>query len=194
MSVPGKNLTGVSSKVPMITLLKTANDIKRIKSLGVLYSTREIGSVVQMKEIKRIAAQMGFSVIELNVSSNNMLDTALGSLTASGADFIYASESTIVSRNMEKVISRSRDYGIPVLSHVPGAADKGALLTLEVNPTEQGQFAGECVSSFLQGKNLVQTPIATPKNVDLVVNLKAAHTFEINMPIQVLNVSTKIIK
>lgn len=194
MAAPGRNLTGVSSKVPMITLIKAANDIKHIKSLGILYNVREIGSVIQLKEIRRLAAQMGFSVVELNVSSANMLDSALGTLTSSGVDFIYAAESTLVTRSLEKVILRARDHGVPVISHVPEAADKGALVTLEINTYEQGQLAGECVSAILQGKKQGQIPVATPKKVDLVINLKAARLLDLNVPIQVLNISTKIVK
>ncbi|WP_230198961.1 ABC transporter substrate-binding protein [Geotalea daltonii] len=194
MAAPGRNLTGVSSKVPMITLIKAANDIKHIKSLGILYNGREIGSVIQLKEIRRLAAQMGFSVVELNVSSANMLDSALGTLTSSDVDFIYAAESTLVTRSLEKVIFRARDHGIPVISHVPEAADKGALVTLEINTYEQGQLAGECVSAILQGKKQGQIPVATPKKVDLVINLKAAKLLDLNVPIQVLNISTKIVK
>ncbi|WP_347710805.1 ABC transporter substrate-binding protein [Geotalea sp. SG265] len=194
MTAPGRNLTGVSSKVPMITLIKAANDIKRIKSLGILYNGREIGSVVQLKEIRRLAAQMGFSVVEYNVSSGSMLDSALSSLTSSGVDFIYAAESTLVTRSLEKVISRAKDKGIPVISHVPEAVDKGALVTLEVNAFEQGQLAGEYVSAILQRKKQGQIPVATPKKVDLAINLKTARQLDINVPIQVLSSSTKVIK
>lgn len=195
MSVPGKNLTGVSSKVPMITLIRAAHEIKKIKTLGVLYNVREVGSVVQMKEIKRLAAQMGFSVIEVNASSSSVLDSAIGSLTSADVDFIYASESTIVARNIEKVVSRARDFGIPVISHVPEASEKGVLVGLEVSPFEQGQLAGECVSNILTGKKQhVQTPVATPKKVELIINLKTARQLDLNVPLQVLNLSTKIIK
>lgn len=194
MTAPGRNLTGVSSKVPMITLIKAANDIKHIKSLGILYNGREIGSVVQLKEIRRIAAQMGFSVVELNVSSVSMLDSALGTLSSSGVDFLYAAESALVTRSLEKVVSRTRDQGIPVISHVPDAAEKGALVTLEISPAEQGQLAGESVSAILLGKKQGQIPVATPKKVDLVINMKSARQLELNVPIQVLNISTKIVK
>jgi putative ABC transport system substrate-binding protein len=194
MTAPGRNLTGVSSKVPMITLLKAANDIKRIKSLGVLYNGREVGSLVQLKEIKRLAAQMGFSVAEHNVSSAGMLDSALGSLSSSNVDFIYAAESTLVTRNVEKVISKAKEHGIPVISHVPEAIDKGALVTLEINASEQGQLAGEYVSAILQRKKQGQIPVATPKKVNLAVNLKTARQLDLNVPIQVLNSCTKIIK
>lgn len=194
MTAPGRNITGVTSKVPMITLVKTANDIKRIKSLGVLYNSREIGSVVQLKELKRLAGQMGFSIREISISTATMLESATDTFTSSGVDFIYAAESTLVTRNLEKVITRAREHRIPVISHIPDVAEKGALVALEIDKAEQGQLAGEVVAGILHGKRPGQLPVAAPKKVELVINLKAAKQLEMNVPLQVLNQATKILK
>ena len=55
-AMTGSNLCGVSSKVPMTTLIKTAHEFKPIKTIGVIYSSREAGSVVQLQEVKRRGA------------------------------------------------------------------------------------------------------------------------------------------
>ena len=194
MSLPGGNLTGVSSKVPMITLIKAMQQLKAFRTLGVLYNSREVGSVVQLKEIKRIAAQMGFAVVESSVASSTALDNAMSSLISSHVDCIYVSESGHVSRGFEKIIHRANSSKIPVISHMPDASEKGALVALEVNSTEQGQIAGEYAAKILGGKKAAQLPISTPKKIDLIVNMKAARLLDLNVPIQVLNLATKLLK
>jgi putative ABC transport system substrate-binding protein len=193
MTITGRNMTGVSSKVPLITLVKTAFEVKPIRNIGVIYSSREIGSVVQLKEIKRIAAQLGFAVFEMNVSSVAGIDVALNALP-SKVDFIFVSECAAGCKGFQKIVYRANEYKIPVISLIPSAADRGALVALEISPAEQGESAGESAVKIFSGKKINQIPIATPKKIDMIVNLRAAKTLDLHIPFQVLSVATKIMK
>jgi len=193
MTTTGRNMTGVSSKVPMITLIKTILGIKPVNIMGVLYNSREAGSVVQMKEIKRIAASEGFVVVEANVTTPAGLDGVLSSFL-SKVDCIFVAESSLASQNFEKIVHRANAKRIPVISQMPEASDKGALVSLEVNPTEQGQIAGDYAAKILSGKKAGQFPVLTPKKVDLVVNLRAAKALALHVHFQVLSAATRILK
>ena len=193
MTTTGRNLTGISSKVPMITLIKTAAEIRPIRNMGVIYNSREVGSLVQLKEIKRIAAQQGFAVVEANVATNAGLDAALN-VMLSRVDFLYVSECTAGSKGFEKIVHKANEHKIPVISQMPDASDKGALMALEVSPVEQGQLAGEEAVRILGGKKAAQIPIATPKKIELIVNMHAAKALDLHIPFQVLSAATKILK
>lgn len=193
LSTPGGNATGVSSKVPLSTLIKSMLEFKHIKSIGVIYSSREIGSVVQLKEIKRLAVQNRFSVMESNVDSQATMDSALSTLLTQ-VDCLYITESSVVGRQMDKVIRRATDHRIPVISQVPDAGDKGALLSLEAYPGEMGRQAATIAVKILSGKKPSIISIASPKKVDLVVNMKTARALDLEVPILVLNVATRVIK
>ncbi len=193
MTMTGKNLCGVSSKVPMITLIKTAQEIKRIRTLGVLYSSREAGALVQLQELKRIAAQQGFAVVEANLTSPSGLDAALNAMLPR-VDCLYISECSVGSRLFEKIVARANSHKVPVISQVPESAEKGALVTLEVSPVEQGQLAGEYAARVLNGAKPGQMPIATPKRIELVINMHAARTLDLRVPFQGLSAATKILK
>jgi putative ABC transport system substrate-binding protein len=193
MTITGRNMTGVSSKVPMITLIKTALEVKPIRNIGVIFNSREIGSLVQLKEIKRMAAQQGFAVFDMNVSSVAGIDLALNGLP-SKVDCIFVSECAAGCKGFQKIVYRANEYKIPVISMIPGAADRGALVALEINPAEQGESAGESAIKIFSGKKISQIPIDTPKKIDLIVNLRAAKTLGLHIPFQVLSVATKIMK
>jgi putative ABC transport system substrate-binding protein len=77
---------------------------------------------------------------------------------------------------------------------MPDASDKGALMALEVSPVEQGQLAGEEAVRILGGKKAAQIPIATPKKIELIVNMHAAKALDLHIPFQVLSAATKILK
>lgn len=193
MSKTGGNLCGVSSKVPMATLVKTMVAIRPVKTLGILYNRRERGSYVQMQEIKRLAAQQGFAVVEANVPVASGLDAALGHLLAR-CDCVFVSESSVVNRSLERIVHRSTAARVPVISLVPDSAEKGALLTLEVSPVEQGLLAAAHAAKILQGMRPGELPVLTPRKVDLVLNLHSAKALDIQIPFRVLSVATKVLK
>lgn len=193
LTVAGHNLTGVSSKVPMTTLISNFLGIKPIKNIAVVYNSREIGSMVQLKEIKRIAAQQGFLVTELNVSSVAALDGALNSVI-SQVNSIYVSECAVGCRGFEKIVQKANEHRIPVVSQMPDACEKGALISLEVSPAEQGQLAGEYAARIIGGKKPLQMPIISPKKVDLVINMRVAKSLDLHVPFQVLGQATRVLK
>ncbi len=193
MTVTGRNITGVSSKVPLITLIKTALEVKIIRNMGVIYNSREVGSVVQLKELKRIAGQQGFAVLESNISSVAGLDVALDSLL-SRVDCIYISECAAGCRGFEKIVHRANERKIPVISQIPDAAEKGALVALTVSPAEQGELAAESAVRVLRGAKTGLIPISTPKKIELTVSLRAARTLGLHIPFQVLSMATKVMK
>lgn len=193
LATPGNNATGVSSKVPLATLVKAALEFKQFKQMGVLYTSREIGSVVQLKEIKRLAMQNNFSVVETNVDSPATLDSSLSSLLTK-IDCLYVTESSVVGRHLDKVIRRSIEQRIPIITQVPDGGDKGALISLEAHPAEMGQQAADLAAKVLGGKKPAILSIVSPKKVDLIVNMKTARALDLHIPIQLLNSATRIIK
>ena len=193
-SSTGHNMAGVSSKVPLVTLVKTALEVKPIRSLGVVYTGREEGSLVQLRELRKIATQLGITLVEVNLVGASGLDAALATLFGARVDGIYVSECSAGSRGFEKIVHRASEFKIPVLSLMPGAAQRGALISLEADPVEQGQVAADYAARILGGKKAATLPVATPKKVELIVNLKAARALELHVPFPVLSAATRVLK
>lgn len=194
MSSTGHNMAGVSSKIPLVTLIKTAMDLKPIRSIGVVYTSREEGSMVQLRELRRIAAQSGMALTVVNLAGASGLDAALATLFSARVDCIFVSECTAGSRGFEKIVHRASEMKIPVLSQMPGAAQKGALISMEADPVEQGQIAADYAARILGGRKASQFPVATPKKVELIVNLKIARALELHVPFPVLSAATRVLK
>lgn len=193
MSKSGNNLCGASSKVPVATLVKTMADIRPVRTLGIIYNNREAGAIVQLKELKRLAAQHGFTVAEANVPTAAGLDAALGHI-ASRSDCLFVTESSVVGKQLDRVMRKANEARLPVISTVPEAAEKGALVTLEISPAEQGQLAAEYAAKILAGKKPGELPIVSARKVELVVNLHAAKALGLQIPFRALNVATKVLK
>ena len=190
---PQRGTCGVSSRVPMITLLKTMQDIRPFRKVGVMYNQREAGSHRQTEDVRKAALQLGTHVIDINVSSAAAVDSALTSVL-NDVDVLVLTESGIVSRQFDRIIARAKARNIPVIATMPDAAIKGALVSLEINPQEQGQMAAEVAQRLLGGEKADALSLLAPRRIDMVINMKVAHDLGITIPFPVLSNATRILK
>jgi putative ABC transport system substrate-binding protein len=188
-----KGLYGVHSRVPMITLLKTLQEIHPYRRIGIIYTSRESGSQSQRDEIRKLALQLVVSVTEVNTLSASTLENGLNSLI-DRSDVIIATESSIVCRNFDRIISRTREHNIPVAATMPDSAEKGALVSLEIDPQEQGHLAADIAVRLLEGATPDHLTLLNPRRIDLVVNMRTAREMGLKLPFQVLGNATRVIK
>ena len=187
------NATGVSSKVPMMTLLKTLKSITPFSKIGVVFNPDERDSVVQLDEIGRSSAALGYDVVEVSAKSGGEVKGRVAK-AAGGVNCIYISCSAVVSKDASGIISIANKNKVPTITQVAGLDEKGVLLSLAPSPSEQGELAAEQVVRILKGASPGGLPVENAKKVDLVLNLKAANTLGLKIPFDVLNAATKVIK
>ncbi|MBK5274637.1 MAG: ABC transporter substrate-binding protein [Desulfuromonadales bacterium] len=190
---PVKGMCGVSSRVPMLTLLKTLKSIRPFRTIGILYTAREAGSQRQRDDIRKLAQQLGVTVAEVNAATVAALGTGLTTLIER-SDVIIATESSIVCRNFDRIITRTKEYNIPVVATMPESAEKGALISLEISPQEQGHLAAEIAVRVLEGANPEHLSMLKPQRVDLIVNMRTAREMDLHMPFLVLSNATRVLK
>lgn len=190
---PLKNMCGVSSRVPMITLLKTMQEIKPFRRIGIIYTGRESGSLRQRDDIRKLALQLGATVSEINAATTAALEGGLPSLLER-SDVVITTESSVVARNFDRIISKAKAHGIPVAGTMPESAEKGALVSIEISPQEQGHLAAEIVVRLLEGATPEHLSLLTPRRVDLIVNLRTAREMGLTLPFPVLGNATRVIK
>jgi len=188
-----KGMCGVSSRVPMITLLKTLQEIHPYRRIGIIFTSRETGSQRQRDDIRKLALQFGVTVAEVNAATTAALENGLTSLIER-SDVIIATESSIVCRNFDRIITRTSAHHIPVAATMPDSAEKGALVSLEISPQEQGHLAAEIVVRLLEGASPDHLTLLTPRQVDLIVNMRIAREMSLNLPFPVLGTATRIIR
>ena len=185
------NSTGVSSKVPMVTLLRMMKSIKPFTRLAVFYNPYEKDSEVQWNEATKIAPALRFSPLSVQVK-NPQAAKSMAQKTA--ADCIYLSCSAAVDKDASGIIAASDRRKIPVIAQVSGIVEKGGLLSLAPSPDEQGADAAMIVAKILKGIPVSSIGMEGARKINLVVNLKAANTLSIKVPFDVLNAATKVIK
>jgi putative ABC transport system substrate-binding protein len=190
---PAKGMCGVSSRVPMITLLKTLQEIRPYRKIGILYSSREAGSQRQAEDIKKIALQLGASIVEGNFTTTATLDAGLNAFI-DRVDALIATESSLVCRHFDRISTTARKHNKPLAATMPESAEKGALVSLEINPQEQGHLAADIAVRILEGAVPEHLSLLTPRRTELVINMRVAREMGINLPFTVMSNATRLIK
>ena len=193
LTVTGGEISGIASTTPIETLARTLVEIQAPKVILALFSSTEQGSLLQAKRMEEQGTKFGFSVIKVDVKSREAARQAI--IEAKGKpEAVYITESVLLCQGLQELIKTANEKRLPVLTQIPESGDKGALLTLEADPVEQGQLLAVHALQVLGGQKVFTLPVRTPKKVALVVNMKVAEELGIKIPFQTLSLATRVIK
>lgn len=189
--VSAKNVTGISSKVPMTSLLKYLKKMIPFTKLAVVYNDLEPDSVRQADELVQLESQYGFQTVKMPVKR---ADEARKLVFAGKADAVLISVSAAVNEALETVVKNAHAAKVPTISQLGGTAEHGVILSIAPSATEQGEAAGRMTARLLRGENPAGIPAEVPKLVELVINLKEAAAIGIKVPFDLITDATRVIK
>ncbi|MBU0481606.1 MAG: hypothetical protein KKG47_10930 [Proteobacteria bacterium] len=188
MGVNAETVTGMSATVPLKGLIGNLKKISDFKTLGILYSGTEMGSVRQMESAVTLAEGMGAKILRINTAEadfSNLPDTDAILLT-SAAEINQKS-------NLAKIIDKARAKKMATASVLCGTCENGVLISLSANPEHQGQGAAKMVAAILKGTKPSDIPADKTPKVEMTINLKEAKDLGLSIPFELLGTS-KVVK
>lgn len=178
----GTNVTGTSDKVPVdkqIELLKKL--IPSAKTVGVIYSTSETNSVVQVDELKVAAQKQGLTVKEIGVTTvneiNQNLTSALGQI-----DVLYTPTDNTVASGYALVGKLCLEKNIPIIGAEEAIVTKGGLASIGIDYYKLGKEAGFKAAEVLDGKKPSDVEITTLSEMSFTINTDVAKKLNITIP------------
>ena len=191
-----RNLTGVSHIVPMPDQLRAMQQFRSVRKLGVIYNSLEANSKLAVEQLRQLAPQFQFELLETPLLSGQKpdareIDEAMRRLIQSRPDFIYLpSDSSLIER-AAVVVGFATAAGVPLISATEDPIRKdGALMGLVSNYANAGAFAGYKAEQILLGKTAAgKIPIETLQRFALVINMKAARLLGIYPPLDLIKIA-----
>lgn len=181
---PGGNVTGVSDMNPVQDQLELLTEIAPdAESVGVVYSSAESNSVVQVEAAREAANELGLELEESAITNTNEVQQGVEAL--SGVDAIYVPTDNTVVSGLESVLSFGIDHQIPVISADTDSVERGAVATFGIDYQAQGVQAGEMALRILQdGEEPANVPVETvpTESLETVVNTDAAEQMGVELP------------
>lgn len=170
----GTNVTGTSDLNPEakpVALIKEL--VPDAKTVGVLYSSSETNSEVQVKALKAEAKTLGITIKESAVTRSSEVAAAAQSLN--GVDALYVPTDNTVVSTFETVVAFAESKQIPLFSADVDSVERGAIATRGIDYYEMGRRTGEiAVRVLVEDEDPGTIPTLVVTDTDLVVNSEAA--------------------
>ncbi len=189
--VAARNITGISSKVPLTSLLRYLRKLMPFTRLAVVYNESEPDSVRQAEELTQLESQYGFQTVRMPV---RRVDDARKLSFSGKADAVFISVSAVANESLDAIIKNAHGAKVPTISQTGGTAERGVILSLAPSPSEQGEAAARICARLLKGDNPFSISPEVPKLVELVLNLKEANALGLKVPMDLITDATRVIK
>jgi putative tryptophan/tyrosine transport system substrate-binding protein len=179
---PGKNITGTSDQLPMtlqVNLIKKF--IPSVKKIGVIYSTSEVNSGVQVKAIEEAAAKSGIQVDKVGITRAAEVQAGAESLVGKVDAILIPVDNTVVSA-VEGILTVAKKVKLPVFASDTDTVKRGAVGTYGIDYYKMGVQTGEMAARILSGQKTTDNPVEVTKQADLTINVKAAKSFGLTIP------------
>lgn len=182
---PGANVTGTSDMNPVAEQIALVKKLRPdAKTVGIIYSSGEVNSEVQVKAAREAAATEGLEVVEKTITNTGEVQQAANSLDV---DAIYVPTDNNVVAGLESVIQVAEAKQIPLVAGEGDSVEKGAIVTYGIDYSKLGYQTGEMAVKVLKdGAKPGDLPVETQKDLLVYVNNAAAQRMGVTIPEDVL--------
>lgn len=189
---PGGNVTGTSDLNPVEKQLSLVKELAPdAKSVGIVYSSGEVNSEVQVKIAREAAKKMGLKVQEATVSNSSEVQQAANSLNT---DAIYVPTDNAVVSALKSVVQVAESKQIPLIVGEANSVKGGGVATYGIDYEKLGHQTGMMAVEVLEGADPATMPIETLEDIQLVINTKAAERMGVEVPQDLLDQADQVIK
>ena len=173
MEKPGTNVSGTSDASPMKEQLELMMQLKEsIKTVGLLYTSSEDNSVLQINQVKEILNTMNVEYVEQTVTNSNDVQQAVQSLVTK-CDAIYIPTDNVLASSMALVADIAWPANIPVVAGDENMVAEGGLATLGLSYYNLGYQTGEMAVRVLNGEDISAMPVETQNEYNYIINAEA---------------------
>lgn len=177
---PGGLLTGTSDQAPIdkqVELLGQA--VPDAKTVGILYTTSERNSEVQVDQAKELLEKAGYTVVVKGITSSNEVQDATTSLMKD-VDAVFVPTDNTVASTMTMIGELSVEHKVPVIGGSTDMVDEGGLLTYGTNYEALGRQTAKMAIKIIEGAKVSETAVEYPETVSLHVNEEMAEKLGID--------------
>jgi putative ABC transport system substrate-binding protein len=196
LSRPGGNITGVSDLADVaaakrLELLHAA--LPQARRIALLLNPDFPGTARIESRVSAVARTNGIVVTTLHVRDRAALAKAVESLAGQRVDAVLPGGDPLFN-NAPELFDRARALGIPVIHYWQGTAERGALLSYEVDLLENMRQAASHVHRILEGSHPGDLPVYQPTRFRLVVNQSVARVLGLTLPPEFLLRADQVIR
>ena len=181
------NVTGTSGAAPIKENLKLMRELlPEAKKIGIIYNSSEQNSVSEVNNLKKLAGEYGFTVVEKAVTNGTEM-VAAANLISKDIDIYYAIQDNTVASYFAAILDVFNNAKVPVLATNDVYSNAGGLISQGTTDYNIGYRSGEIAAEILlKGKKPNEIPIETVKNLQIEINKQNMQLLGIKIPDSIL--------
>jgi putative ABC transport system substrate-binding protein len=182
---PGGNVTGVtllSVEVgpKLVGLLHEA--VPSVTMMALLVNPTNPNAETQSKNTQAAALKLGLQIHVLNASSEGDFDAVFAKLHELRAGALIIGQDVLFNNQSEQLAALTVRHGMPAIYPLREFAVAGGLISYGASQSDAWRQAGIYVGRILKGEKPAELPVIQPTKFELMINLKTAKAFGLNLP------------
>jgi putative ABC transport system substrate-binding protein len=194
---PGGNITGLSTLAPELSgkrleLLKEV--VPKLSRVAIVGTSTQSGHARAIKELELAAKAFKVQMQYLDVLDSKDVETAFRAAANGRADGVLTLTSPILRSQRAQLAQLAVKNRLPAIYNDIQFVEAGGLIFYGVSFLGLDRHAATYVDRILKGAKPADLPVEQPKDVEFIINLKAANQIGLTVPHQVLARADKVIK
>lgn len=189
---PTDQITGISDLNPIDKQLALVKQVKPdAKVVGIVYSSSEANSQVQVDMAKEQAGKEGLTIKTATIANSSEIQQAAESLDCDV--YFVPTDNTVVS-GLEALIQVAEKKKRPIISVDADSVDRGTVAAYALDYKQIGIQTGAMVAKILKGTKPSALPVETTDQIILTVNPGAATKMGVTLSDALTKQATKVVE
>jgi putative tryptophan/tyrosine transport system substrate-binding protein len=196
---PNGNITGFSNLFSILAskwvqLLKEI--APRTQHVALLYNPKTLAPIqLFMPSIEAAATALAIQVSTSPVQAKEEIEGVFATQARNSGGSLIVMPDGFNLANRELIVALAANYRVPTIYfNAAYYARLGGLITYGPNFADQYRQAAGYIDRFLKGSKPQDLPIQQPTNFQLVVNLKTAKAFGLDVPLHLQQLADEVIE
>lgn len=181
MKTPDGVATGTSDMSPVDEQVKLIQEVlPNAKKVGIMYTTSERNSEVQVEEAEKLFKKADIKVIKKGISSTNDVQDTAKSLMKD-VDLIFVPTDNIIASAIPILRDLSKESKVPVVGGSADMVGEGLLFSYGPDYEKLGEQTAKLAVKVLEGEDVSKLSAQYPEALNVAVNDDMAKALDIDV-------------
>ena len=188
------NVCGTSDMVTVKEQLRLIEEVTDAKTLGMVYTSSEANGITLMEAMKAACEEAGVELVTASVSNSSEVMMAAQTII-DRVDAMYVSTDNTVISAISALSEVCSDNNVPLFSaDTTSSFGTEVLLAGGFDYYQSGRLTGEVIKRILNGEKPEDIGTLYLENLEIYVNLDTADKLGIEIPADILESASYVIK
>jgi putative ABC transport system substrate-binding protein len=197
MNRPAGNITGVSVMFNVVVakqfeLLQQA--VPKATLIGLLINPSNSNAVSDTNDAQAAAGALGRKLIVVQARAESDFEPAFATLAKQQVDALLLAADVFLRNKVEQLVGLAIRHQLPMLCPYRECASAGGLMSYGANQADGHRQQALYVARILRGEKPADLPVVQPTKFEFILNLKAAKTLGLAVPLAIQVAADEVIE